>query len=210
MTDKTQQLIADLVTQLAPVRPLRSPVVRASIWFAAMTALAVAFILHPGRSALRTTYAMTDVELWSMLATAVLGVLAAFELSIPGSSQRWIWAPVIPLIVWIASSGHSCYQLWREGVPIGPIPTESPHCFMFIVLVSIPLAAALLWMLRRARPITPLPVAFTGGLGVAAASAFLLQFFHPFDVTLMDLAAHLTAVGMVVVATAASGRKVLG
>jgi hypothetical protein len=47
-------------------------------------------------------------------------------------------------------------------------------------------------------------------MGVAAAAAFLLQFFHPFDVTFMDLAVHLAAVSVIVGAVAASGRKVLG
>jgi hypothetical protein len=37
-----------------------------------------------------------------------------------------------------------------------------------------------------------------GGLGVAALSAFVLQFFHPFDVTVMDLATHLAAVALVI------------
>ena len=210
MMDRTEQLIADLVTQAAPVRPLHLPLVRAAVWLVAIGALAALFIFSNARTAERTGYAMTDVEFWSMLATAVVGVLAAFELSVPGSSPRWTWAPVLPLTAWIASSGRSCYDLWRSGAPVLPVPAESPHCFMFIIFVSVPLAALLLWSLRRARPIAPLPVASTGGIGVAAAAAFLLQFFHPFDVTFMDLALHLVALGLVVGVLAAVGRKTLG
>jgi hypothetical protein len=208
MTDRTQQLIADLVTQLVPVRPLRPPFVRALLWLAAISAFAAALILSPAHTVQRTTYTMTDVELWSMLATAVFGVLAAFELSIPGNSPRWVWAPIPPLIVWIASSGHSCYHLWRIGASAGHMSAKLPDCFLFILIMSVPLAVLLLWMLRRAQPIAPVPVAFTAGTGVAAASAFLLQFFHPFDVTFMDLAVHLSAVALVVGVTAVSGRKV--
>jgi hypothetical protein len=53
-------------------------------------------------------------------------------------------------------------------------------------------------MLRHARPIAPLTVAVLGTLGVAATAAFILQFFHPFDVTVIDLALHLAAVAIVV------------
>ena len=45
-----------------------------------------------------------------------------------------------------------------------------------------------------------------GGLGVAGIAAFLLQFFHPFDVTLLDLAIHAVAVGLVVGVSAVSAR----
>jgi hypothetical protein len=210
MTDKTQQLIADLVTQLAPVRPLRTPFSRAVGWLLSVAIVGALYVLYSARAPHRGTYSPMDVEFWSMLATAVLGILAAFNLSVPESSRRWIWAPIAPLALWIVSSGTSCYQLWRAGAPASTLPAESPGCFRFIVIVSVPLAAFLLWMLRRARPLAPVPVALTAGIGVAAAAAFLLQFFHPFDVTFMDLALHLAAVSVIVGALAASGRKILG
>jgi hypothetical protein len=40
-------------------------------------------------------------------------------------------------------------------------------------------------------------VAALGTLGVAASAAFVLQFFHPFDVTLIDLTLHLSAIALV-------------
>jgi hypothetical protein len=73
----------------------------------------------------------------------------------------------------------------------------------------VPLAAGLFWMLRRARPIAPLPVAVLGTLGVAATSAFILQFFHPFDITAIDLALHLAAVALVILVGTAWRRKLL-
>jgi len=71
------------------------------------------------------------------------------------------------------------------------------------------LAVVLFWMLRRARPMDPLPVAATGTLGVAATAAFILEFFHPFDVTVIDLALHLAAVGLIVVLGTALRRPLL-
>jgi hypothetical protein len=75
---------------------------------------------------------------------------------------------------------------------------ESSDCFVFIVGLGLPLSAALLWALRRARPIAPVPVAVLGGLGAASLAAFLLQFFHPFEISFMDLALHAFAVALVV------------
>jgi hypothetical protein len=52
-------------------------------------------------------------------------------------------------------------------------------------------------VLRRSRPLEPLPVAVMAALGVAALAAFVLQFFHGFDTTVIDLAFHLAALGTV-------------
>ena len=59
---------------------------------------------------------------------------------------------------------------------------------MFIVFVSVPLAVALVLMLRRACPLRPGLTATLGGLASAAAAATLLNLFHPFDVAATDLA----------------------
>jgi hypothetical protein len=45
-----------------------------------------------------------------------------------------------------------------------------------------------------------------GGLGVAGLAATTLQFYHPFDVTLIDLAVHVTAVLIVVACVTLSAR----
>jgi hypothetical protein len=82
-------------------------------------------------------------------------------------------------------------------------------CLIFILATSVVLGAPLLWRLSRASPIEPLPVAVLGGLGTAALAAFLLQFFHPFAVTFIDLAVHLSAIGLVVGATAFLNRRML-
>ena len=75
-----------------------------------------------------------------------------------------------------------------------------------ILGISLPVGISLLLLLRRARPLTPVSVAAVGGLGAAGIAAFLLQFFHPFDVTFMDLGVHAVAVGIVVMAASAIGR----
>jgi hypothetical protein len=102
--------------------------------------------------------------------------------------------------VWIASSGYSCYRHWVSFGPDGWEIGESVHCFSFILSVGVSLL-----LLRRSRPLSPARVAAVGGLGVTALAAFLLQFFHPFDVTLMDLSLHPVAIGIVVALSALAG-----
>jgi len=52
-------------------------------------------------------------------------------------------------------------------------------------------------------------VAAMGTLGVAASAACVLEFFHPFDVTVIDLALHLAAVAAVILIGAALRRPLL-
>src|SRR5689334_22991964 len=132
------------------------------------------------------------------LATGIAAVLAAFELSLPDRAPAWTVLPLPPLAIWIASSGYSCYRHWIAFGPDGWELGESTHCFRFILSVSVPLGVTLMLLLRQARPLAPVRVAAVGGLGVAAIAACLLQFFHPFDVTAIDLSVHAVAVAMVV------------
>lgn len=197
---QTEQLIEHLAGDLSPVRPLRPPVQRAAFWLLGVAALATLAIwqladlsaVHPRLSQPRATAECIGSGL-----TAVLAIVAAFEMSVPDHSPRWWWAPLPPLALWIGASGLGCLA---NGMSLhGPhgFVGDSGSCFRFICGVSAPLAAALFYMLRRARPMDALPVAVMGTLGVAASAALILQFFHPFDITVIDLTLHLSAAGLV-------------
>lgn len=148
--------------------------------------------IHAGREG------MFALEMAAMFATGVLSVIAAFFVSVPGRSRLWLAAPVPFFIGWLLLSGAGCYDDFvRGGSSRGEIG-QSMDCLFFIVGVSAVLAPPLLWRLSRAAPIDPVPVALLGGLGLAASAAFLLQFFHPFAVTIIDLAVHVVAVLVVV------------
>jgi hypothetical protein len=198
---QTDRLIATLAAQLQPVRRLRSPLLRALLWLAVVGCaggVLVAREVGLGIFLQRFALPRVAVEDFATALTAVTAVIAAFELSVPGHSPRWAVLPVLPFLGWMGASGLGCV---RNGLSLHGaqgLAGESPHCFAFIVGASVPLALGLFWMLRRARPIAPLPVAALATLGVAASAAFMLQFFHPFDVTLIDLALHLSAIGLVV------------
>jgi len=77
-------------------------------------------------------------------------------------------------------------------------------------MTGAPLTLLLFFFLRRARPVAPGPVAWMGGLAAAGIAAFLLQFFHPFDVSVMDLLLHAAAVLCVLVLARLLGGRAFG
>jgi hypothetical protein len=212
MTERaTENLIEGLSRDLAPVRPLRPPVVRALLWMAAVTLVVGAGLLRWANLDVflsRNADPRLALECASILLTGITAVVAAFYLSLPDRSSLWRYAPLLPLAVWLATSSLGCLHYGVGWGPAGDRMGESLHCFRFIVVVSVPLALLLYWVLGRARPLQPMPVAFTAALGVAAFAAFILQFFHPFDSTLTDLATHLAAV-IVVIGIGSAARRVL-
>ncbi len=210
---RVNTLIDTLAADARPVRPLRPPLTRAAKWIAVVALLSgLAIYLLSDVQQLLTRYAgreeMLALEMLAMLATAVLAVVGAFFIAIPGASKRWLIAPIPPFGAWLLLSGAGCYHLVRNGAS-GLEVGHSVDCLIFILAVSVALGPPLIWLLSRARPIEPLPVALLGGLGVAAIAAFILQFFHPFAATFVDLAVHLLAIATVVSVVAILNRRAL-
>jgi hypothetical protein len=201
MTGDTERLIERLAAAARPVRRLKPPALRAALWLAAVAAvLAAAILLFADLDVFvaRAARLKLAVELGCTLLTGILAVVAAFELSLPDRSRAWALLPLPSLALWISCSGYSCWRNLLTHGPEGWGIGDSGNCFRFILGVSIPLALSLVPLLRRAAPLAPVRVAALGGLGVAAIAAFALQFFHPFDVTFMDLGIHAVAVALVV------------
>ena len=209
---QTDRLIESLAAQLQPVRRLRSPLLRALLWLAVVGVASSVLIMrevHLGVFMQRIATPRVAVECIATALTALTAIVAAFELSVPGHSPWWAALPLPPFLLWLAASGLGCLANGLGLYGAHGSAGESYSCFTFIAGVSLPLAAGLFWMLRRARPIAPLPVAALGTLGVAATAAFILQFFHPFDVTVIDLALHLAAIALVVLIGTAWRRQLL-
>ncbi|MDB5394551.1 MAG: conserved rane protein of unknown function [Rhodospirillales bacterium] len=208
--DGTEVLIARLTDGLQPVKRLPPPGLRATLWLGLVTLLGAAFIY--GFSDIATfTHRASDprlaLELIGTLLTGILAVIAAFQLSMPDRPLRWALLPVPTFVLWLASSGYSCWRQWLVHGPGGWAAGESAHCFLWIVGFGVPLAISLFVLLRKAHPLAPGPVAAMAGLGVASLAAFLLQFFHPFDVTFVDLGMHLAAVATIIVLARAAAQR---
>ena len=191
-------VVARLSADLHPVRRLPAPPWRAAAWIGLVVVMAVGLALFCDLEALRIRLAAAP-DMWLAVvgstATAVLAALAAFELSVPGRSLRWALLPVPPLLLWVWASGLGCLRTWGAASPeaLGPV-REAGHCFTHILMMSVPLMAVMMVMVRRACPLRPNVTALVSGLAIAAASATLLNLDHPFDASATDLMIHLVAV----------------
>ena len=206
--DETTRLIEALAAKAQPVKRLRPPALRAAVWLGAvgaLIALAIWLFSDLTLSMQRLQDVRLDWEMAGMLLTGILAVVAAFHLSLPDRSAAWALLPLPTLALWLASMGLNCYRHWFiDGWALG----SSWDCLKFIVGVSVPLGVSLLYLLHRAAPLAPMRVAAMGGLGVASIAAFALQFFHPFDVTFLDLGTQVITVGLVVLAASVYERVI--
>jgi hypothetical protein len=212
MTRSTEELIAALAADIRPVRRLRPPMIRAAFWLAVIALLALAPVLlfsDLHRFAARMSQVRVAVEVAATLLTGVAGVVAAFHLALPDRSRAWALFPLPPALAWLAASGLGCWRAWVILGPAGLSAGATARCFLFIVAVSLPIGGLLTSALAKAKPLEPGVTAAVAGLGAAALSAFLLQFFHPFEVTLVDLGVHFAGVCSVVALCTGAGRRLM-
>jgi hypothetical protein len=203
-----RQLMADLVDDLRPVRPLVAPIVRVVLWLAVVVAIALVLARFADLAAMRTRFMgtpdMAMAAAGSSL-TAVLAAIATFELGLPDRSAVWAWLPLPGLLLWIGASGLGCARGWLAPGTSEISFADTSHCLRFIVLMSLPLSLAIFLLLRRSYSLYPTLMGSMAGLAVAAAAATLLNFFHPYDAALDDLLVHAGAVMMVVAINRALG-----
>jgi hypothetical protein len=199
-TGDISRLIGDLSADLKPVRRLPPPWLRALVWLGVV--LAVALVLVATRTLLPPLGIIGNDPFmlpgaYASLATAVLAAIAAFELSLPDRSDAWIWLPLPALVVWIVLNGLGC--LATLAIPgTQTTPFQFLVCLSLLLAISLPLTAAMIFMVRRARPLRPLRVAILGGLAASGAAATLLILIHPHDSAVLDLAAHAVAVAAII------------
>jgi hypothetical protein len=187
---ETQKLIDELVAGATPVRRLRPPLVRALLWLALAGAiLALLSIGHGVRSDLveHLRQPIFLVSIAAALATGVLAAIAAFMVSLPDRSQRWLLLPLPTLAVWVATISYGCLAGWIAIGPDGVQLGETLQCFATLVLGSVPLAIALAVMLRHAAPLRPVAATLAGALAVAAITSSALALVHDADATAMIL-----------------------
>ena len=206
----TQHLIDSLVARANPVRRLRPPLLRATMWLLlAATILALLALSHGLRPdlALRLKQPLFAAGLAASLLTGILAAVAAFIVSLPDRSRLWLLLPVPSLAVWLSTVGYQCLTDWvslqADGVRLG----ETADCFATIILTSVPLWLALLVMLRYAALFRPVAVAAAGSLAVAALAASALSAFHSFDASVMILLWNLGTAGLLVGLGSAFGNK---
>ncbi len=213
MTDASvDAMISGLTADLRPVGRLMSPGMRALAWLGLVAAAAAVLAYFSDLTDL--AYRLHSVpDMWlaviGSILTTILGAVATFQLSLPDRSPGWALLPLPGLAIWIAASGMGCLRSWVIPDTHAASLAEAKDCFMFIVGLSVPLSILTILMVRRAFPMRPNLTAATGGIAAAAAAATLLNFFHPYDVGATDLAVHVAAIGLVILANRAFGGRLL-
>jgi hypothetical protein len=201
----TEKLIRNLAASAEPVRPLPRPWLRTAGWLALSIpyiALVVLVVSPRDDLAAKLTDMQFVIEQAAALATGVTAAVAAFAMTVPGYSRKWLLLPLPPLAVWLGSLGLGCLQDWLrfglDGLSLQP----DWFCFPAIVLVGAVPAIAMAVMLRRGAPLMPHMTAALGGLAAAGLGNFGLRLFHAQDASIMVL---VWQVGTVVILAALAG-----
>ena len=207
---KTADLIASLAADVKPVRRLRQPVTRATLWLllaaAVLTLLAISQGVRPDLAE-RLQEPSFAISMAASLLTGGLAAIAAFLVSLPDRSRLWLLLPAPALIAWLSNIGYQCLAEWISIGPDGVSFGEAARCFATLVLTSLPLSLALLVMLRYAAPLRPTAVAVMGSLAVAGVGATALSLFHAVDATVMILMFNVGAAALFAGLGGVLGRK---
>lgn len=206
MTD-TRHLIERLVSQGAPIRPIRPPIQRMLTWLAVamvMVALPLSVIgVRPDlQQALRDPWALGE---WLLsLTVALMAGYAVFEISVPGRSVRWAWLSLPPFLAWLGLLSWGC--LSALGGSPDATALGSPTCAAAIALTAIPIAIVTLLMVRFARATRPVLAALLGALAATSLSSAATWLHHGGDTGVALLVWHGGAVVGLTAACALMGR----
>jgi hypothetical protein len=194
MNRDTSELIRQLAADGSAIRPLARPWVRVAVWCAwSLPYLALLYLVWPAAVLRGSGDGRFIVEQVAALATAVTAAAAAFATVAPGRSRLFMLAPVLPLVVWIASIGQGCAAEWATS---GGMPTLVIHwaCFFITVLAGVVPAIAIVVMLRHGAPLMPRLTTAFAGIAVAGVANFGVRFVHPFDPNFVVIIWHVATV----------------
>ena len=205
----TEQLIDSLSQNLKPVTPLRSPWLRAGLWSGFAT-LAIAVIAAVGGSRADVLQALAQwhftVPLIGSWLTGVTAAIAVFQISLPDRSPRWVWLPLVPVLLWGSGFVYGCL-VNLEAVPGSLAQVSASDCLVTIVLTSLGLAAVLLPMLRRVKTLRPGLTAWLGCLAVAGFADTAHLLVHTEQDSLIALTVNLVPALVLVVLGGLAGRR---
>ena len=181
------------------------PAIHAILWIDGVLLVAAALALAGMPPALgHGASAWTWLALAGSTLTAATAALSAFELSSRRPSRVWTWLPLPSFLIWIGASGLGCFGAGAEAW--GATLEQAGRCLKFLLAISAPLLALMVFMLWRVAPEMPGRVMALGGLASAGAAATLLSLVHPHDAALLDLGAHVIALAIILGASAVAAR----
>ncbi|MEQ1755176.1 MAG: NrsF family protein [Micropepsaceae bacterium] len=213
MRKSTDKLIEHLSGTATPVKPLLPPSIRA-LMVLLPTLFVMALVAWKMGNLQLVLPAFANppfaIAFFASLATGILSVLAALNISIPGRSDVWGWIPVIPAIAWVGAGVWECAVYVQQAGVHDYNVFASADCFAFIVMTGTVVAMTLYYMLRNSVSTDLFAITALGGLGAATLANALLTFFHPPGTNPVDFLTHLTAVTGLIAYMATLGRSALG
>jgi hypothetical protein len=205
----TEQLIETLAEKLQPVQPLRKPGLRAVLW-SAFASLVIAVIAAGWGSRAELAHAVAEagflVPLIGSWLTGVTAATAAFHVSLPDRSRRWLWLPLVPVLLWGTGFAYSCLVNW-DDLPGSLSLLPESACLMTILAVSAGLFAVLLPMLRRVKTLRPGLTAWLGCLAVAGFADTAHLLVHTEQDSLLALTVNLVPALLIVLFGGLAGRR---
>ncbi|KJV10142.1 hypothetical protein VZ95_06915 [Elstera litoralis] len=183
-------LIDLLSTELAPVKRLRPPAVRALIWLGAVTLFLGIIIwvsgLRPDLS-MQMEKTRFIAETAAILLTGIIAAFAAFRAAIPGAPSWTLLTPLPTLLLWLLFLGKGCLDDLDSGRFAWSIST---HCLQQIGWTGLVSGVPMLVMLRCAAPLQRVPLAVLAGLASASLAAFAMSLYHSYDTSVIVLISH--------------------
>jgi hypothetical protein len=208
----TDALISQLSDRLEPVQPLGKPWLRAALWSAFAT-LVVAVLATLFGTRADIAHALGEpkfvVPLVGSWLTGVTAAIATFEVSLPDRSRRWLWLPIVPVLLWGTGFAYGCLTNWVE-IPAGlPLMPETVACTGTILLTSAGLLVVLVPMLRKVRTLRPRLTAWLGCLAVAGFADTAHLLIHTEQASLLSVTLNLVPGLVLVLAARFAGRRVV-
>lgn len=200
------QLIEQLSRAIAPVKRPWKPGWRVMTWVAMALPCGAIVSLLVHRTVTDWSQDGAQWVILQLMLTFVVGTLAvrnAFLMSIAGQpSLGWKW--FTPLIgVWLAITLVNMRLHHVHTVS----STEGTNCYLFMVVVSIPMMAMVIGYLRRTRTLFPVRSLAAAGAGVACMALTLLALCHPAHISALDFLMHIAATATIVLGTVVVGYR---
>jgi hypothetical protein len=187
---KTEDLIAQLARDVAPVRRLPPPGALMARWLLVTLPVLAAVVLMMGpRPDLAGLLAQPRFLLTEGLAaaTTVISAYAAFCAGRPDQPTWKLFMPVAAFLIWLAELGRQCFVLSVQTNGAALVLHADWLCVPAIAMTALVPAAAMVWLLRRSAKFRLTHACLCGTMAAAAAAECALPLFHAADTMMMVL-----------------------
>ena len=206
---KTEDLIAQLARDVAPVRRLPPPGALMARWLLVTLPVLAAVVLMMGPCPdiagllMQPRYMLAE---GLAAATTVISAYAAFCAGRPDQPAWKLFMPVAAFAVWLAELGRQCFVLSVQTNGAALVLHADWLCVPAIAMTALVPAAAMVWLLRRSAKFRPTHACLCGTMAAAAAAELVLPLFHAAETMMMVLVWQMGSVVLLTMLGAAAAR----